>query len=168
MRASGASISAIDVWDVLKSAVDTSESMGESALGLAPLTQLAGNTPGGTWTNFPERLFDKNLTTNGFPDAVDQYAEQVFGTLCILHDYRIRWSAGNTKETGRWKIQYLSLYGVWTDSVLNIPTVDADAWTEYALIPGQPIASGVRFVMTTYDADSRQIFQLEVRGHKLE
>ena len=168
MRASSQSIKASDVWEVLRSDADTLLSMGENALGLAPLTQLAGNTPGGTWATDPEKLYDKLLSTNGFPAVVDQYAEQAFGTLCLLHDWRIRWKSTNGNVNGRWKIMYESLYGVWTDIKLAIPTVDADVWTDYELLVGQPIASGVRLYSTTYDADSRQIAQMEVRGWKLE
>ncbi|GAI17890.1 unnamed protein product [marine sediment metagenome] len=132
------------------------------------ITQMTGTTRGGTFTTTPEKCFDKDLVINNTPNAVDQYAECLFGSICKLIDFRVYFSSGNTNTNGRWKIEYRDLVGVWHDLKTGIPSGILDAWSSWEIFASNPETDGIRFTCTTYDANSSRIKEIQIRGVKCE
>ncbi|GAI18895.1 unnamed protein product, partial [marine sediment metagenome] len=65
----------------------------------------------GTWAA-PEAMNNGNIAAPGTANAVDQYSETIFPCATEIGEWRHYGHAQNNLD-GFWKIQYLSIKGIW-------------------------------------------------------
>jgi len=172
MRVSGVSgIKAVDVWDVLLTAITTGGSIGElieSEIKEAfyssfpcHIDDLAGIVASGDCTEPGHIIDDDTVATVTTYTVVNQYAQFNLPCTAYVKRIRIHWAVASN-AANRYKIQaYVD--GAWIDVLVNLVDGAANVWSAWYDLTTPSVSSKWRVTNTTYAANSKLI-QIELDG----
>jgi len=168
MNRSGApGIRAVDIWNVLRSAITSLDSVGLERF--IKLNAMEASTPeAGDFAVTGAKVINGLRDDEGRAEANGQYCGVEFGKICRVYGYRLRGYAGNNNTLSRYSLSYLDEYGAWNDIVTGIEGIDTDTWGVYVEFSAPIITKHMRITLTTYDAGCRYIREVELSGITLE
>lgn len=170
MRASPASISALDVWDILVATVLAPGSMGLRLQALLEMKyadqgQLVDDLEGvdaltGTCTT-PENLINGSTADAAVFNNVNEYVEIDFQRPVMIKELR-HYGATGSHGDNRYRLQAL-VDSVLTDALIDIVDRDLASWSDWLPLTAPLTAQIWRFEITT-KAATGYIAQAEFRG----
>ncbi len=158
----GSSLTALAVWDVLKAAIVTADSIGEDLQKTDSLVDdIQGVDVSGDVTDFA-LILDNDLATRPVWDTINEYAELTFPIPVTIKEIRVR-GKGTNNEDGRFKLEaYLETE--WNDMLIGIPTV-LGVWGAWTPVTTVGTSARWRFTCTTVDTgDNLSMAEIELLG----
>ncbi len=187
MRATAPAMKAVDVWNVLVTAITTPLSIGEALNDYTAIRavyldnidadlkelfyehfaftvdDLTGVVASGTATA-PTNLVDNDITTNT-TFALNQYVELNLGHVAYIKRLRF-YGDVNSQPDNRYRLQaYVA--GAWEDCLTNIVDIDADAWSSWLNLTAPRASNRWRFECTLRPTGAGLIGEIELDGVSL-